>query len=50
MTDIACRYLELGEVLQVSSIVYTVLLLEVPENMIVLASNGEFQCSSSVGY
>lgn len=41
MTCIACRYLELGKVLQVSETVYTISLLEVAENMVVSATNGE---------
>lgn len=48
MTGIACRYLELGKVLQVSEISYTVSLLEVPVE--VSAATVEFQCSFSVGY
>lgn len=41
MTRIACRYLELGKVLQDSETVYTISLLELAENMVVSATNGE---------
>lgn len=50
MAGIGCKYLELGKLLQVSEISYTISLLEVADNMIVSATNVKFECSFPVGY